>query len=145
MELDNDTNEKSQLRDFNYFAHIKNEEIITYYSRLLNSTMELIHYNYPEDWYEGDEAIMEHIKNCQSAIFTKLQIVLRNSKLIDGRSLPNDLILEKLQEKQDELIKLFAPIEEKYFEEVRVIDVNLWESVHDIDFDGHDWSENQNL
>lgn len=129
-----------QIDNTNYFAHISNDDLVIYFTQLLRSRMELVQYNYPGELLEEDGAMIEHLKRCEAILYDKLQGMLNMTVGFDGHFLPKEVKEIKYKEKSDELTKLFTPIVEQYFEDVKVNYVDIDVDLIDIDFSGQDYS-----
>lgn len=134
---------KDHIDNTNYYAHISNDDLVTYFTQLLRSRMELVQYNYPGEFLEEDGAMIEHLNRCQGIFYEKLQGMLNTTTGVNGKYLSKEVKERKFEEKRKELSKLLDPTIEKYFEEVQVKYVEINADLIDIDFWGHDYSIDQ--
>ena len=123
-----------------YFAHLSNEDLVTFFTQLLHSRMELVQYNYPGEFLLEDGAMIDHLYRCQVILYEKLQGVLNGTVGVDGHYLQKEVKDRLFDEKRKELMQIFNPIIEKYFEDVSVKYVDIEADLIDIDFWGKDYS-----
>ena len=129
-----------QIDNTDYFAHISTDDLVTYFTQLLRSRMELIQYNYPGELLDEDGAMIEHLQRCEGILYDRLQGMLNMTVGSDGHFLSKEVKEIKFKEKSEELTKLFTPIVGQYFEDVSVKYVDIDTDLIEIDFSGQDYS-----
>ncbi|MFH6991789.1 hypothetical protein [Flavobacterium sp. FlaQc-48] len=132
-----------QIDTTDYFAHLSNDDLVTYFSQLLGSRMELIQFTYPGELLEEDAAMIEHLKRCEAILYDRLQGMLNMTLGRDGRLLSKEVKQLKFKEKSIALSKLFMPMVEQYFQDVSVRYIAIDSELIEIDFSGQDYSNDK--
>lgn len=126
------------LENKDYLESIKIEDLVTYYTQLLHSRMELVQYNYPNEFYDEQGVIIEHLGRCHIIFSDKIYSLLREVKDEDGERLSDEEVKIYGDLKILEIMPLIDQISEKYIEDVKVIDVNLDVELIEIELNNND-------
>lgn len=109
----------------NNFNGKTNEDFLAYYLEVMNCRKELINYTYLHEFTEGDDAIIEHFQRCRRILARHIEVEIIADAYKQDLVIDNDKVNELTTAKLQELSPLIMPYEEKYYEEVEVIQIDF--------------------
>ncbi|KAF2337215.1 hypothetical protein [Flavobacterium daemonense] len=108
-----------------YYNGKTNDDFIAYYLEVMNCRKELINYTYLYEFTEPDDAIIEHFQRCRSVLARYIETEISTGSYEQGLNVDNNKLNDLAKVKLDEISPLIMPYEEKYYDEVKVIQIDF--------------------
>jgi hypothetical protein len=108
-----------------YFNGVTNEDFKSYFLECLNCRTELTQYIYPHEILEDNDVRDEHIMRCQNIINDYIFQTIVSFNNEQELKISREVIDSKYNEKSKEIYSLCLPEIESYFENVKVVYLDL--------------------